>query len=71
MRKLQNKTPVGEKLALSVPEMAELLGIGMNKAYELSRAEDFPSFKVGTKTIISAEGLREWVKAQAAGGVAV
>ncbi len=55
-----------EKLALSVPEAAELLGMCPKSVYQLTRRRDFPSFKAGSRTVISAEGLREWVKAQPA-----
>lgn len=60
-----------EKLALTVPEAAELLGLCPARVYELSRTPSFLSFKCGSRTIISAEGLREWVKQQATGGAAV
>lgn len=60
-----------EKLTLTVPEAAELLGMCKARVYELSRMPSFPSFKCGSRTVISAEGLREWVKQQAAGGAAV
>lgn len=56
-----------EKMALSVAEAAELLGLCPKSVYELTRREDFPAFKAGSRTIISAEGLREWVQKQAAG----
>ena len=60
-----------EKLALSVPEAAELLGLCTARVYELSRIPSFPAFKCGNRTVISAEGLRDWVKQQATGGEAV
>lgn len=58
-----------EKLALSVPEAAELLGLCPSRVYELSRTPSFPAFKCGNRTVISAEGLREWVAQQAKGCV--
>ena len=48
------------------PEAAELLGMCPKSVYQLTRRRDFPSFKAGSRTVISAEGLREWVKAQPA-----
>lgn len=59
-----------EKLALSVSEAAELLGVCPKVAYELTRRADFPAFKCGSRTIVSAEGLRDWVQRQATAGVA-
>ena len=60
-----------EKLTLSVPEAAKMLGLCTARVYELSRMPSFPAFKCGNRTVISLEGLREWVKQQAAGGAAV
>lgn len=34
----------------------------------INNREGFPSFKLGGRTLVSVEGLREWVKAQAASG---
>lgn len=56
-----------EKLALSVTEAAELLGLSAKSVYTLSHSEDFPAFSVGGRTIISAEGLKEWVDKKAKG----
>ena len=60
-----------EKLALSVPEAAELLGLNPGRLYVLSRTPSFPAFRCGARVVTPAEGLREWVKQQAAGGAAV
>lgn len=57
---------VGEKIALTVPEAAELLGVSRPTVYQLMRAEDFPAFKVGRRTLISRSGLADWVEAQTA-----
>lgn len=60
-----------EPLAVSAAEAARLLGVSRPTVYTLLNRADFPSFKVGNRTLISAEGLREWVKAQAEKGEAV
>lgn len=54
-----------DKLAYSAAETAQVLGVSRPTVYTLLKREDFPSFKLGNRTLISAEGLREWVKAQA------
>lgn len=64
-------TTRAEPLALSVTEAAKLLGVSRPTLYTLLHRADFPSFKLGGRTLISAEGLREWVKAQATREVAV
>lgn len=56
-----------EPLAVSAPEAARLLGVSKPKVYELMGREDFPSFKLGGRTLISVDGLRAWVQRQAEG----
>lgn len=53
-----------EKLAISVREAAELLGISVPTAYELARRADFPAFHVGRRTLVDRAGLARWVSAQ-------
>lgn len=57
-----------EPMAVSAAEAARLLGVSKPKVYELMGREDFPAFKLGGRTLISVEGLRAWVKAQAEKG---
>ena len=54
-----------EPLAVSAAEAARLLGVSRPKVYELIRSEDFPSFKLGGRTLVSVDGLRTWIKKQA------
>ncbi len=56
-----------EPLAVSAPEAARLLGISKPKVYELMGQEGFPSFKLGGRTLVSVDGLREWVRNQSRG----
>lgn len=56
-----------EKLALSVTEAAEALGISRRSMYELLHQEGFPTLKVGGRRLISKELLAEWVRQQAGG----
>lgn len=62
-------TPKLEPLAVSAAEAARLLGVSRPKVYNLMSREDFPAFRLGGRTLISVEGLRRWVAAQAEGGV--
>ena len=52
------------KLAISVRETAEMLGISVPTAYELARRADFPAFHVGRRTLVDRAGLTRWVSAQ-------
>ena len=53
-----------ERLAYSPTETAQILGISRPTVYRLMQSADFPSFKVGSRTLVSAAGLREWVQRQ-------
>lgn len=53
-----------ERLTMSVEEAARELGICTKSAYNLTHREDFPTIKIGRRTRISYEGLREWVRQQ-------
>ena len=53
-----------EPLAVSAAEAARLLGVSRPTVYQYLKREDFPSFKLGGRTLVSVEGLREWVRRQ-------
>ena len=53
-----------EKLALSPTETAEALHLSRSSVYQLLKRADFPSFKVGNRTLIPVEPLRRWVEKQ-------
>ena len=54
-----------ECLTMSVEEAAQQLGICTKIAYQLTHRADFPTIKIGRRTRVSREGLREWVRQQA------
>ncbi len=56
--------PVVESLTMSVEEAAQQLGICTKIAYQLTHRADFPTIKIGRRTRVSREGLREWVRSQ-------
>lgn len=53
-----------DPLAVSPAECVRLLGISRPKVYDLLHQNDFPSFKLGSRTLISVDGLREWISRQ-------
>ena len=53
-----------ERMTLSVQEAADELGVSAPIAYDLTHRADFPAFKIGNRTRVSREGLREWVRGQ-------
>lgn len=56
-----------DRVTLSITETAAALGVSRPTVYALLHKRGFPAFKVGGRTLVSAEGLREWVAAQAGG----
>lgn len=57
-----------DRVALSVTEAAELLGVSRPTMYQLIRQEGFPSFRIGARRLISRSGLEEWVRGQTENG---
>ncbi len=56
-----------EKFTLSITEAAAVLGLSRPTVYRLVRSDGFPAFRVGSRTLISREGLARWVAKQAGG----
>ena len=54
-----------ERVAFTVSEAAAALGISRPTMYKIIRREDFPAFRVGTRTLIPRAGLERWVEQQA------
>lgn len=54
-----------ELLAYSTTQGAQVLNISRPTLYKLMQDPSFPKFKIGTRTMIPADGLREWVRNQA------
>jgi excisionase family DNA binding protein len=54
-----------QKMALSVPELAQALGVGRNIAYELAQRADFPAVRIGERRIVvPVDKLKEWLERQ-------
>lgn len=51
-------------LTMSVEQAAEQLGVCVKTVYTLTHRADFPAVRIGRRTRISREGLREWVRKQ-------
>ena len=57
---------VDEKLAVSVNEAAEMIGLGRDVTYRLVMSGDVPSYKVGARRLVPVAGLRDYVERRAA-----
>lgn len=56
---------VCEKITLNVSETASVLGVSRTVVYQLIKRRDFPSFKIGARTVIPRAALEEWANKQA------
>ncbi len=54
-----------EKMLLRPTEVAEALGLGRSKTYELIANGTIPSITIGKSRRVQVEALRAWIAAQA------
>ncbi len=54
------------RAAISVAEVAELLGIGRSAAYEACRRGDIPTRRLGRRLLIPVPAFIEWLGAASA-----
>lgn len=64
MNKSSYKTYDDLPLMLSVPDVAQVLGISRAGAYELAHSREFPSMKVGSRIIIPKDKFLLWIEKQ-------
>ena len=58
-----------DKLTYSVSELAQVLGIGRNVAYELVQRSNFPSVRISERRIVvPVDRLKLWLEQQAQDG---
>lgn len=46
---------------LTVPDVANIMGLSLAGSYELTRSRDFPAFKVGSRIIIPKDKFLAWL----------
>ena len=56
-----------EKMALTITETAQVLGVSRPTVYKLLHREGFPAFRIGNRVLISRAKLAEWVNTQSGG----
>lgn len=54
-----------EKLVMSVPEAAKVMGVSVPTMYQIVKIEGFPTIVVGKRLLVSVKGLERWVDEQA------
>ncbi len=50
-----------EKLVFSIPEAAEVLGIGKSLCYRLAKSEELPAIKLGSRYVIPKQALERFI----------
>ena len=60
---------MSEKLAYSLTETAEVLGVSRPTVYALIKQPGLPVFLIGSRKLVSVYGLREWVIQETRNGV--
>ena len=66
MKKSEYKSFNELPLMLTVPDVANVLGIGLANAYSVVRRTDFPSITLGSRIIIPRDRFIEWIDKRAA-----
>ena len=51
-----------QRLLLRVPEVAERLGIGRTKIYQMIATGELPTIHIGRAVRVSASSLQKWVE---------
>ncbi len=60
----RQKEATTQRLLLRIPEVAEALGLGRTKVYELIAAGALPTIRVGRAVRVSVAALQKWVEEQ-------
>ena len=53
-----------EKLAISLNELAKVMGIGLNRARDMVNTPGFPVIRFGKRILIPVEPLKAWMAKQ-------
>lgn len=48
-------------VVMMVPDMANVLGIGLTKAYEISKEKGFPCLRLGSRILIPRDRFIRWI----------
>jgi excisionase family DNA binding protein len=59
-----------DRLLLRAQEVADALGIGRSKAYELIAAGVLPSIRIGSSVRVPVDALKGWIAERASAGAA-
>ena len=51
-----------ERLLLTIPEAAQMLGLGRTSVYALIRSRELPVIKIGAAARVPVRAVREWAE---------
>ena len=51
-----------QKRAISIPEAAETLGIGVSKAYEAANSGEIPTIRIGKRILVPVAALERMLE---------
>ena len=54
-----------QRLTWTIPEVAKLLGVSRDRAYELARDGAFPVIRLGRRRLVPREQFMTWLNRQA------
>ena len=60
-RLVENKEGLMMKI-LTVKDIKEILGCGINRAYDIVQQDDFPKIKIGNRYYIPQDEFERWMK---------
>ena len=61
---IEDRQPLGEPIAVRVPDAARLIGLSRSRLYELMKRGEVEYVKVGGATLIPYAGLRAFIERQ-------
>ena len=56
------------KMCMTVPEVAEAMGISRPTAYTLANRADFPAIRLGKRIVIPRDAFESWLRETATQG---
>ncbi len=56
------------KVLIDIPDVAQLLGINITRAYELAKMESFPSITLGRRKKVYPIALLKWLEQESTKG---
>jgi excisionase family DNA binding protein len=62
--KMKRSDASEERLTYDIEEVARLLGVGRNQAYESARRGDFPTIRIGKRLLAPKAGIKKLLDPQ-------